>query len=102
LITAARPAALRPDRRGEDAWGDAERLLVALDAGESDPAASGDPFLLEQDYRDLAAQDVERLFGGAFAVGVAKLPVGRWSGPLARSRRGARRGRERMVRRASA
>ena len=82
LITAARPAALSPDRRGEDAWGDAERLLVALDAGESDPAASGDPFLLEQDYRDLAAQDVERLFGGAFAARVAKLPVGPWSGPI--------------------
>ena len=73
---------LSPDRRGEDAWGDAERLLVTLDAGTSDPAASGDPFLLEQDYRDLAAHDVERLFGEAFAARVAELPVGRWSGPV--------------------
>jgi hypothetical protein len=73
---------LSPDRRGEDAWGDAERLLVALEAGESDPAASGDPFLLEQDYRDLAAHDVARLFGEAFAARVAELPVGRWSGPV--------------------
>jgi hypothetical protein len=72
---------LSPDRRGKDAWGDAERMLVALDAGESDPAASGDPFLLEQVYRNLAAHDVERLFGRAFATQVAELPVGRWSGP---------------------
>ena len=73
---------LSPDRRGEDAWSDAERLLVALDTGRSDPAEAGDPFLLEQDYRELAAQDVERLFGGAFAAQVAELPVGRWSGPV--------------------
>jgi PPIC-type PPIASE domain len=71
---------LSPDRRGEAAWSDAERMLVALDAG-SDPAAAGDPFLLEQDYRNLAAHDVERLFGRAFAAQVAGLPVGRWSGP---------------------
>jgi PPIC-type PPIASE domain len=73
---------LSPDRRGEDAWGDAERMLIALDAGRSDPAALGDPFLLEQDYRDLATYEVERLFGGAFAAQVAELPVGRWSGPV--------------------
>jgi hypothetical protein len=73
---------LSPDRRGEAAWSDAERLLVALDTGRADPAGAGDPFLLEQDYRELAAQDVERLFGGAFAGQVAELPVGRWSGPV--------------------
>ena len=73
---------LSPDRRGEDAWSDAERLLVTLDAGKSDPAGMGDPFLLEQDYRDLATPDVERLFGQAFAARVAEFPVGRWSGPV--------------------
>ena len=65
---------LSPDRRGEDAWSDAERLLVALNTGQSDPAEAGDPFLLEQDYRDLAAPDVERLFGQAFAARVGELP----------------------------
>ena len=73
---------LSPDRRGQDAWSDAERVLVALDSGRADPAESGDPFLLEQDYRELAARDVERLFGRAFAAQVAELPVGRWSGPV--------------------
>jgi PPIC-type PPIASE domain len=73
---------LSPDRRGEDAWSDAERLLIALSGGKSDPAEAGDPFLLEQDYRDLGAPDIERLFGGTFAAQVAELPVGRWSGPV--------------------
>jgi hypothetical protein len=73
---------LSPDRRGGDVWSDAERALVALNTGSSDPAETGDPFLLEQDYRDLAAPDLERLFGGAFAAQVAELPVGRWSGPV--------------------
>ena len=73
---------LSPDRRGGDVWSDAERALVALNTGKPDPAAAGDPFLLEQDYRDLAAPDLERLFGGAFAAQVAELPVGRWSGPV--------------------
>jgi parvulin-like peptidyl-prolyl isomerase len=33
-------------------------------------------------YRDLAAPDVERLFGQAFAARVGELPVGRWAGPV--------------------
>jgi hypothetical protein len=73
---------LSPDRRGANVRSDAERLLVALNIGKSDPAEAGDPFLLEQDYRDLGAPAVERLFGGAFAVQVAELPVGRWAGPV--------------------
>jgi hypothetical protein len=73
---------LSPDRRGEDAWGDAERMLVGLDSGRFDPADSGDPLLLEQDYRELAAPDVERLFGQGFAADIAELPIGRWSGPV--------------------
>jgi PPIC-type PPIASE domain len=71
---------LSPDRRGDDIWADAERLLVALSTGSSDPAESGDPFLLEQDYRDLAVPDIDRLFGRGFAARVAELPVGRWAG----------------------
>ena len=73
---------LSPDRRGANARSDAEYLLVALNTGKSDPAKASDPFLLEQDYTDLAAQDVGRLFGEAFAAQLAELPVGRWSGPV--------------------
>jgi hypothetical protein len=73
---------LSPDRRGANVRSDAERMLVALDTGKADPAGSGDPFLLEQDYRELSGQDVERLFGGPFAAQLAELPVGRWSGPV--------------------
>jgi PPIC-type PPIASE domain len=73
---------LSPDRRGEDARGDAERVLVTLNAGEADPAEVGDPFLLERDYRDLRVPDAERLFGRGFAARLVGLPVGRWSGPV--------------------
>lgn len=73
---------LSPDRRGEDAWSDAERVLVALDAGSSDPTEAGDPFLLEREFENLTAYDVERLFGRPFAERLAELPLGRWSGPI--------------------
>jgi hypothetical protein len=73
---------LSPDRRGEAARGDAERLLVALNAGASEPAEAGDPFLLEQDHRNITTYEVERLFGRAFAARLAELPLGRWSGPV--------------------
>jgi hypothetical protein len=73
---------LSPERRGAEAWTDAERVLVALDAGKTDPAASGDPFLLEQDYRQQTPHDIERLFGEQFAAGISGLPVGRWAGPV--------------------
>ena len=73
---------LSPERRGAAARSDAERVLVALDAGRTDPAASGDPFLLEQDYVLQTPRDIERLFGERFAAGIAELPVGQWAGPL--------------------
>jgi hypothetical protein len=73
---------LSPDRRGQDAWSDAERVLVALNHGSSDPAQAGDPFLLEPEYREVAPQDIERLFGRTFAARLAELPVGRWAGPV--------------------
>jgi hypothetical protein len=73
---------LSPERRGRDTEGDAARLLASLSAGEADAAGAGDPFLLEQDFRDLAAYDVERLFGRPFAEQLAALPVGSWSGPV--------------------
>ena len=82
---------LSPERRGANARSDAERLLVGLNTGRSDPAEAGDPFLLERDYRELSAHDVEQLFGGPFAAAVAELPVGRWSGPVEFRLRGASR-----------
>ncbi len=74
---------LSPDRRGDDVRRDAENLLVALNDGSADPAQSGDPFLLEQYQRMLTPQDIERLFGRAFAADVVELPLERWSGPIA-------------------
>lgn len=74
---------LSPDRRGRDTERDAGRLLTALSSGEADAPETGDPFLLEQEFRNLAPYDVERLFGRSFAERLAELPVDRWSGPVA-------------------
>ena len=73
---------LSPERHGENTKRDAERLLAELSAGETAPGKAGDPFLLDQEFQDLAAYDVERLFGGPFAERLADLPPGRWSGPV--------------------
>jgi hypothetical protein len=74
---------LSSERRGRDTEGDAERLLASLSTGAADAAESGDPFLLEREFRDLAPYDVERLFGRPFAERLAGLPIGSWSGPVA-------------------
>jgi hypothetical protein len=63
-------------------WRDAEQLLAALNDGSADAAQSGDPLLLEQEYQMLAPQEIERLFGRAFASDVLESPLERWSGPI--------------------
>ena len=73
---------LSPDRRGGDVERDARRLLSALRAGSADPAAAGDPFLLEREYRLLAPREIEGLFGQGFAAEVFGLSPGGWSGPI--------------------
>jgi hypothetical protein len=73
---------LSTDRRGDNVERDAEQLLAALNDGSANPDKSGDPFLLEQEYRMLAPPDIERLFGRAFAADVVELPLERWSGPI--------------------
>ena len=45
--------------------GDAERLLVALSGGQSDPGRGRRPVPLEQDYRTRAAPDAEWLLDAA-------------------------------------
>jgi hypothetical protein len=73
-----------PDRRGEQTVADAESLLARLAAADSvvDPAALGDPLLLPGDLTLASEAEVAQRFGRDFAVAVAELPVGRWSGPV--------------------
>lgn len=64
------------DRR-DDAEAAASASAAAGEAG--DP---GDPFMLQGSYRERSARQIADLFGGPFAMAVAGLSPGKWSGPV--------------------
>jgi hypothetical protein len=72
------------DRRGEQVTRDAESLLARLNGADSevDTAGFGDSLMLPGKYDQISEIDVARDFGSGFAVALAELPVGRWSGPV--------------------
>jgi len=75
---------LSAERRGNAVAQDAARLLDILQSSKEtiDPAALGDPTLLEPRFEDLPLRDVAAQFGDAFAARVAEVPVGQWQGPI--------------------
>jgi hypothetical protein len=70
--------------RRRHAVADARAALVSISAteGAADPAALGDPLLLETSLRDVDRQALSNMFGEAFAAAVFDLPSGTWSGPV--------------------
>jgi len=72
-----------PERRGEAAVRDAEKLLNELRAGRgpADPAEAGDPTLLPPGLEAATPQQIANTFGEEFALQVAEAPVGQWAGP---------------------
>jgi len=77
---------LSSDRRGKAIEREARRLLARLRAGHISPEAApplGDPFLLGHHSGMVAKSDLEGVYGAGFALEVARLPVGVWSGPVA-------------------
>jgi len=75
---------LDPQRHGAALEADALALLDALRSRARTPDLDrlGDRLMLEPAYSDVAATEVARLFGEAFAGELLKAPVGEWSGPL--------------------
>jgi hypothetical protein len=75
---------LSAERRGNAVAQDAARLLDILQTSNEtiDPAALGDPTLLERRFEDVPLRDVAAQFGDAFAARVAEVPVGQWQGPI--------------------
>jgi peptidyl-prolyl cis-trans isomerase C len=72
-----------PDRRVDRAEADAKAALEKLAAEpDLDPETLGDSIMLGQVHQGVSERDVARQFGEAFAASLAKLPVGRWSGPV--------------------
>jgi hypothetical protein len=74
----------RDRRGGEQALDDAESLLTRLNAAGSkiDPDVAGDSLMLGGSFDDIFDIDVVRHFGKEFAMALADVPVGPWSGPL--------------------
>lgn len=75
---------LDPQRHGINLNRDAAQLLIQLQqAGtDSDISVSGDPFLLDQEYKRVPAGEVSKQFGEKFAARLGDLPVGQWQGPI--------------------
>jgi parvulin-like peptidyl-prolyl isomerase len=73
---------LDPKRHGDALQRDAERLLLELDKPGADPAALGDTFLLDYEFKNVNSQDVLGMFGQQFATRLSQLPVGKWQGPV--------------------
>jgi hypothetical protein len=73
------------DVRGEGARDAAGRTLEKLGSQRRDSAAGrslGDPFMFQDHYGDLAAEDVAKVFGTSFAEALFKLAPGGWRGPI--------------------
>jgi hypothetical protein len=75
---------LSAERRGEQAAQEAARLLADLRTGGSalDPAALGDPTMLERQFEETPIRDIAAQFGDGFAVELEQLPVNQWRGPI--------------------
>jgi len=74
------------DKRAARAATDAEAVLKRLQATQGNTRnapALGDRFMLAYDYADKGTDEVAREFGQAFADAIEKLPIGKWSGPVA-------------------
>lgn len=73
-----------PDRRGRAAERDAGLVLAGL-GPEPLPAAAaelGDRFMMGESYREQTPEDVEAVFGPAFARALFELEPGGWNGPI--------------------
>jgi hypothetical protein len=75
---------LSPEQRGDNVRRDAARILEQLRKTRVDTNADtlGDPLALASEYRDIAADELDRLFGDGFSAGLAALPKGEWAGPV--------------------
>jgi len=74
-----------PDKRGKEAWSDANKALARL-AGKSaswDGAASlGDPFMFQDYMADRTPDQVAKDFGPPFAKALFAEKPGAWTGPI--------------------
>ena len=76
---------LSPDKRGPNLESDGARILEELrhsSAVDTDFAAAGDRFMLEQRFVDYSQREISRLMGSRFAEALADVKPGEWTGPI--------------------
>ena len=74
-----------PDKRHENAFGDAKAVLEELNSMSGRPAdysAYGDRLLLQSVYSNRSESELGSLFGNGFAENVVGLEIGIWHGPV--------------------
>ena len=72
-----------PDERGDSVQQDADALLARLGSEiPADVETLGDGFMLPTRLNARTEQDLQNLFGSAFASNVTSLEPGRWQGPV--------------------
>jgi peptidyl-prolyl cis-trans isomerase C len=72
-------------KRGKRVEEDAKNDLVRLRGSASAAAIEemGDAFLLEQEYKRIALDEIDKIFGTGFAAELTKIPLREWQGPIA-------------------
>ena len=81
---AFRQVYLDPDRHGDALEKDAAKLLATLRARgvRADSSGEGDPTQLAHRVDDMAADEVRKRYGSAFADALERMPTGGWLGPV--------------------
>jgi hypothetical protein len=76
---------VNPEKRGDAARRDAERILAELQAGRGPaiPAEAGDPTLLPAGLEESSPQEISSTFGDDFGMQLEAAPIDQWSGPIA-------------------
>jgi hypothetical protein len=75
---------LDPQRHGRQLGADTAQLLSGLrrSGDAADLSQLGDSLLLQRQYEDIPARELERLFGAPFEAALRSVPTGQWQGPL--------------------
>ncbi|MEE9543772.1 MAG: peptidylprolyl isomerase [Thermodesulfobacteriota bacterium] len=73
------------DRRGRDAYGEAQRILKGLNDAPPDKTGEygeGDALMLASEFTRESSVDIARLFGENFSDNLFKLDLNNWHGPV--------------------
>jgi hypothetical protein len=75
---------LNPQAHGANLKSDQIRVLQKLRSGNAgpEPAALGDPCLIETRFTRISLSEVKKILGDQFAAGLAALQTGQWQGPV--------------------